>query len=250
MCGCSIGVSPHHHINSSMSTPAFALTSEQQERAAGLGVDVQWIVDAANETCARYRDEAAAAKARQEAADANAGMPIAVRGADGTPLHCASMLLAEQLFNDLERKFVGLQEQHTLLTQRHAATVNELEDLRMWRCRCATYLSLDHWPLTTVLLSSAEAKQHGASDELSKARDALEKEQSAHANTKAELRRVQDELRGAVDKANALQEELERRQVRYVLSFRDPMPPCSPVLCLSHGGRLSGRRDPTFYARA
>ena len=43
------------------------------------------------------------------------------------------MLLAEQLFNDLERKFVGLQELHTLLTQRHAATVKELEDLRMWR---------------------------------------------------------------------------------------------------------------------
>ena len=66
-------------------------------------------------------------------------------------------------------------------------------------------------PSPHVCLSSCtEGKQQGSSTELSAARDALEKEQAAHASTKAEMRRVRDDLRAEIDKNAGLKLELER----------------------------------------
>ena len=62
-----------------MATPGFTLSAAHQERVAGLGVDVQFILDAASAECAALRDEAATAKAQQAASESNAGACVCVR---------------------------------------------------------------------------------------------------------------------------------------------------------------------------
>lgn len=85
----------------------YVLPLSDAQRGQVAEAKVEWLVSLAQSECSTFRDRAVTAEAKLAASEAN----------------------AERVFNDLERRFMSLSEEHTLLQQQHASAKKELADL-------------------------------------------------------------------------------------------------------------------------
>lgn len=85
----------------------YVLPLSDAQRGQVAEAKVEWLVSLAESECSTFRDRAVTAEAKLAASEAN----------------------AERVFNDLERRFMSLSEEHTLLQQQHASAKKELADL-------------------------------------------------------------------------------------------------------------------------
>ena len=178
----------------------YVLPLSDAQRGQVAEAKVEWLVSLAESECSTFRDRAVTAEAKLAASEAN----------------------AERVFNDLERRFMSLSEEHTLLQQQHASAKKELADLGARHSSASpqqlSRINLHLLTLRGVLPHHTEARRSTQARELSTARNDLERSARDLADTRVALQRSTDALRLEQQRAATLQEQLDRHKGTHSLT--------------------------------